>query len=245
MHQGGTWHGDGPWSRPHCASQLPSPKRGQSPQFSAHFYCGQTAGCIMPLVWSASAQATLWLCVRWGPSYPQKKGTPTPPNFWPMSCGQTAGWMKTPLGTEVDLGPGHFVLDGFPAIPPFRPMSIVTTVAHLSYCWALVDKVTDANKLAAFYCPRCRFRFIVNPNLDSLANRIVWIRGCCRKWHHCYSFTYVIICCSLPVSLVNPRQNGFAGFTNPDSGSRTEWTDDRFAESNLNTDSDSANRIRP
>jgi len=26
------------------------PKRGQSPQFSAHFYCGQTAGCIkMPL----------------------------------------------------------------------------------------------------------------------------------------------------------------------------------------------------
>ena len=25
-------------------------KRGQSPQFSAHFYCGQTAGCIkMPL----------------------------------------------------------------------------------------------------------------------------------------------------------------------------------------------------
>ena len=21
-------------------------------------------------------------------------------------CGQTAGWMKTPLGTEVDLGPG-------------------------------------------------------------------------------------------------------------------------------------------
>jgi len=31
---------------------LPSPKRGKSlpPQFSAHFYCGQTAACIkMPL----------------------------------------------------------------------------------------------------------------------------------------------------------------------------------------------------
>jgi len=27
-----------------------SPKRGRSPQFSAHAYCGQTAGCIkMPL----------------------------------------------------------------------------------------------------------------------------------------------------------------------------------------------------
>jgi len=22
-------------------------------------------------------------------------------------CGQTAGWMNTPLGTEVDLGPGQ------------------------------------------------------------------------------------------------------------------------------------------
>jgi len=51
--------------------------------------------------------------------------------------------MKTPLGTEVDLGPGHIVLYGVPAIrergtaaPPlsFRRMSIVATVAHLSCC---------------------------------------------------------------------------------------------------------------
>jgi len=55
--------------------------------------------------------------------------------------------MKTPLCTELDLGAGHIVLDGFPALrergtaPPtsFRPMSIVATVAHLSYCWALVQ----------------------------------------------------------------------------------------------------------
>jgi len=32
-----------------------------------------------------------------------------------LTCGQVAGWMKTPLGTEVDLGPGHTVLDGVPA----------------------------------------------------------------------------------------------------------------------------------
>jgi len=56
-------------------------------------------------------------------------------------CGQMAGWMKTPLGTEVDLGPGHNVLDWVPAFakgaqqpPSFRPMSIVATDAHLSYC---------------------------------------------------------------------------------------------------------------
>jgi len=30
-------------------------------------------------------------------------------------CGQKAAWTKTPLGTEVDLGPDHIVLDGDPA----------------------------------------------------------------------------------------------------------------------------------
>jgi len=45
---------------------------------------------------------------------PRTEAHPPPPSFWPMfNCGQTAGWMKTPLGTiEVDLGPGHTVLDG-------------------------------------------------------------------------------------------------------------------------------------
>jgi len=68
-----------------------------------------------------------------------KKGT-APQFLAHVYCGQTGGWIKTPLGTEVDLGPGHFVLDGFPAIsergtaaPSFRPMPIVATVAHLSY----------------------------------------------------------------------------------------------------------------
>ena len=33
-----------------------------------------------------------------------------------VRCGQTARWMKTPLGTEVDIGAGHIVLDGFTAL---------------------------------------------------------------------------------------------------------------------------------
>jgi len=49
--------------------------------------------------------------------------------------------MKMPLGTEVDRGPGHTVLDGDPAPPSkgaqqppcFRSMSIVATVARFSY----------------------------------------------------------------------------------------------------------------
>jgi len=47
----------------------------------------------------------------------KKKSTPTPypTQFLAVYCGQMAGWMKTPLGTEVDLGPSHIVLDGVPA----------------------------------------------------------------------------------------------------------------------------------
>jgi len=48
----------------------PFPKKGAAPQFSAHVYCGQTAG-----------------------------------------------WIKVPLGMEVGLGPGYIVLDGDPAPP--------------------------------------------------------------------------------------------------------------------------------
>ena len=33
-------------------------------------------------------------------------------------CGQMAGRLKMPLGIEVGLGPGDFVLDGDPASPP-------------------------------------------------------------------------------------------------------------------------------
>jgi len=46
MDQDGTWHGGRPQPRRHCVRWGPSPP----PQFSAHFYCGQTAACIkLPL----------------------------------------------------------------------------------------------------------------------------------------------------------------------------------------------------
>jgi len=51
-------------------------------------------------------------------------------------CGQTAGWIKMPVGMEVDLGPGHIVLGGAKlprkwgtAAPASWPISIVATVA--------------------------------------------------------------------------------------------------------------------
>jgi len=47
--------------------------------------------------------------------------------------------IKMPVGTEVDLGPGHIVLDGDPApheraylLPSLRPMSIVAKRSPIS-----------------------------------------------------------------------------------------------------------------
>ena len=68
-------------------------------------------------------------CVRCGPSSPPQKGHS--PHFSAyVCCGQTAGWIKMPLGMEVGLCPGDIVLvlDGDPAppkklqsTPSFRP----------------------------------------------------------------------------------------------------------------------------
>jgi len=59
------------------------------------------------------------ICVRWDSQlYPQRKGHTYPAKFLAhVYCGQTAKWIKMPLGTEVNLGPGDVVLDGVAALP--------------------------------------------------------------------------------------------------------------------------------
>jgi len=59
-------------------------------------------------------------CVRWGPSSRLKGAQPSEASAH-VCCGQMAGWIKMPLGMEVDLGPGHTVLDGDPAPRLFDP----------------------------------------------------------------------------------------------------------------------------
>ena len=56
------------------------------------------------------------LCTRWGPSSPSPKKTILAHEY----CGQTAGWINIPLGTEVGLRLGDIVLDGDPAPPPLK-----------------------------------------------------------------------------------------------------------------------------
>jgi len=48
------------------------------------------------------------------PATPEKGHTHPTQFLAHVYCGQMAGWMKTPLGTAVDLGPGHIILDGVP-----------------------------------------------------------------------------------------------------------------------------------
>ena len=83
-------------------------------------------------------------CVRFGRSSPLK-GAQLPQFSVHVYCGQTAEWMKMPLCMEVDLRPGHIVLDGDPAPPrkghsspvfgPFLlwPRSPISATAELLY----------------------------------------------------------------------------------------------------------------
>jgi len=53
-------------------------------------------------------------CARWGPSSSSPNGA-QPPQFSAHIWGQMAAWIKMPLGMELGLSPGDFVLDGHPA----------------------------------------------------------------------------------------------------------------------------------
>jgi len=93
MDQVGTWHGGGPWSRLHYAIWRRSspPKKGAEPppQFSVHFYCGQTVRRIkMPL--GMEAGLIVGDFVRWGPSPFPKRAEP--PIFGPCLL-RPNGWM--------------------------------------------------------------------------------------------------------------------------------------------------------
>jgi len=51
-----------------------------------------------------------------GTQLPPEKGHTYPSQFLAhVYCDQTAGWIKMPLDTEVNLGPGDVVLDGVAA----------------------------------------------------------------------------------------------------------------------------------
>ena len=72
------------------------------------------------LVWRlASAQATVF---DGDPAPTRTMAQPRTQILAHVYCGQTAGWIRMLLGTEVNLGPGDVVLDGVAAPPSPSPV---------------------------------------------------------------------------------------------------------------------------
>jgi len=81
----------------------PLPKRNGAPKFSAHVYCGQTAGWItIKMVLTIDVGLSPGDFVLDGdPVLLPKKGAEPPPQFSAhIYCDQTAGCIKTPLGMD-------------------------------------------------------------------------------------------------------------------------------------------------
>jgi len=121
MNQDAAWYGGRPRPRPHCVrwgASSPSPNGAQPPIFGPRLLW-RKGWMDQDATWQRGRPRPRQHCVRWRPSSPSLKGH-SPQFLAHVCCGQTAGWIKIPLGMEVGLVPGHNVLDGDPAQPPQR-----------------------------------------------------------------------------------------------------------------------------
>jgi len=146
MHQDATWFRGWPQPTRHCVRwgpRSPPLKVHSPPQFLANVRCGQTAGWTkMPLGMEVGLGPGRF-CVQWGPICPQKKAHPPQPIFgpcllWPNSCmNEDATWYgsrpRPRPHPHCKMG-SQLLAKGAQQSLSFRPMSIVATVAHLSYC---------------------------------------------------------------------------------------------------------------
>jgi len=60
------------------------------------------------------------LCARWGPSHTTTERGRSPPFSAYIYCGQTAAWIKMPLGTQVNVGSGVRRCQMGSQLPPKR-----------------------------------------------------------------------------------------------------------------------------
>jgi len=138
MDQDGTWHGDGPRSRPHCArwgQQLPSPKGGgaPSPVFGSvpmwpHGWMHKDATCYggrpQPGDFVLHGDPAPLHKRGWSPQFPAH-----------VYFDQTTGWIKIALRMDVGLSPGDFVLDGDRArSSPKKGSGLTSTIFGQFYC---------------------------------------------------------------------------------------------------------------
>jgi len=125
------------------APLLPPHKGGGAPQFSAHVYCGQTAGWIKVALGMEGPRSRPHFA-RWGPSYPpQRRWQSPPPIFGPFLLWPN-GWMHQdvtwyggrpqPRRLCVRWGPSSPSQKGDRA-PSFRPMCIVAKRLDGTRCY--------------------------------------------------------------------------------------------------------------
>jgi len=99
---GSRWHLAWRWVLVHATlcwmgTQLPSPKTGHSPQFSAHFYCVQTAGCMkLPLRMEVCLSSGDF--VLGGVPAPAKGAQQPPPLL-----GLCLLWLRSPISATAEL----------------------------------------------------------------------------------------------------------------------------------------------
>ena len=100
----------------------PLPKGAQPPPILGPYLLWPNSYMYQNATWYGGRPQPRRLCVRWGPALSPKMGRSPLPNFRPISIvDKPAACIKMPLGMEVGLNPGDFVLDGDPAPQIFDP----------------------------------------------------------------------------------------------------------------------------
>jgi len=97
MDQDATWYGGRPWPMPHCVGwgpSSPSSKRGHSPQFSAHLYCGQTALWLKMPLDTKVGLGPCHIVLDGDPARPHERGTAAPAYFRLMSIVATVAHLR-------------------------------------------------------------------------------------------------------------------------------------------------------
>ena len=94
-------------------------------------YCGQTVELIKLKLGTEVGLGLGHFVLDGDPATPKRDTAPSQLSAY-VRCGQTAGWIKMPLGTQdVGLGPGDTALDGDPAAPPQNGDSSPHFSAHV------------------------------------------------------------------------------------------------------------------
>jgi len=94
----------------------PHPQKGTEPPSFGQCLLWPNGWMDQDGTWHGGGPRSKPHCARCGPSSSPQKGGRGPQFSAHVCCGQTAGWIKMPLGMEIDVRPGDFVLDGDPAL---------------------------------------------------------------------------------------------------------------------------------